>query len=163
MKLLQEILAGVRRMDDEDFDVSLDVEDTPPEVESDINLDSDADPEDVSLDVPGDDLETDLGGEEHPELDGIVNDAIEDPDHQGLIRTIKNAHLVYKRETEDGSFEELWIYNLTTLHDELDTRKAILAGTDIPTGKLTSPDGSQTYHAWSAGNAEMILIQGLPN
>lgn len=150
-------------MDDEDFDVSLDVEDTPQPEEPDLNMDPEADPDDVSLDVPGDDLDTDLGAEEHPELDGIANDAVDDPDRQGLIRTVKNAHLVYKRETEDGTFDELWIYNLTTLHDELDVKKAILAGTDIPPNKMTSPDGAQTYHMWSAGNAEMILIKGLPN
>lgn len=96
------------------------------------------------------------------DTDQYVSDDIEDPDRQGLIRTVKKAHLVYKRETEDGTFEELWIYNVDTLRAEMDIRKAILAGTDIPPGKMSSPDGSQTYQLWSAGNAELIIIQGLP-
>jgi hypothetical protein len=103
------------------------------------------------------------GEDEHPELDGLAGDATEDPDRQGLIRTVKDAHLVYKRNTEDGTFEELWVYNVSTLRDELNVKKAILAGTDIPPNKTASPDGSQTYEIWSAGNAEMILIRGLPN
>jgi len=80
-----------------------------------------------------------------------------------LIRTVKGSHLVYKRKSEDGTYEELWIYNAGNMRDELEVRKAILAGTDIPTSKTQSPDGSQKYELWSAGNAEMLQIQGLPN
>ena len=31
----------------------------------------------------------------------------DDPDRQGLIRTVKGAHLVYKRKQEDGTYDEL--------------------------------------------------------
>jgi hypothetical protein len=108
-------------------------------------------------------------GEESPEqedkqLDSMIDQAAtQDPDKQGLIRAVDRAHLVYKRQTEDGTYEELWIYNVGKLQDELDIRKAILAGTDIPTNKRTSPDGLQTYDIWSAGNAELLHIEGLPN
>jgi len=97
------------------------------------------------------------------QLDSMVDQAAtQDPDKQGLIRTVKDAHLIYKREN-NGMYEELWIYNIGKLQDELKIRKAILAGTDIPTNKMASPDGRQTYDIWSAGNAELLHITGLPN
>lgn len=108
----------------------------------------------------GDDFGQD---EENPDLDQVANSATEDPDKQGVIRTVKNAHLVYKRQSGEGGFEELWIYNVGTLKDELEVRKAILAGTDIPVNRTSSPDGAQQYSIWSAGNAEMVHITGLQN
>lgn len=104
-----------------------------------------------------------IAGQDGEELDAIADKSSEDPNRQGLIRTVKGAHLVYKRQGEDGTFEELWIYNISTLQDELTIRKAILSGTDIPTNKSSSPDGSQQYAMWCAGNAEMLLITGLQN
>lgn len=105
----------------------------------------------------------DKPAEENPELDQIANKASEDPDHQGLIRKVPNGHLVYKRQTDEGNYQELWVYNAGALKDSLEVRKAILAGTDIPVGKSRSPDGTQEYEIWTAGNVEMILIKGLPN
>lgn len=123
------------------------------------NLD-DAD-QDISSLVGGGD-EQQLSAE--PELDSMLDKAAtEDPNKQGLIRTIPGAHLVYKRQSSDGNFEELWLYNVNELQKELDIRKAILAGTDIPTNKTESPDGKQTYELWSAGNAEIMCIKGLVN
>lgn len=87
----------------------------------------------------------------------------EDPNRAGLIRTIPKSHLIYKRQQEDGTYEELWIYNVDDLNSQVETRKAILAGTDIPTNKQASPDGKQSYVIWTAGNAEMLKIIGLQN
>lgn len=151
---------------DGDEDLSLDGEDAfPPDEGAPFTARSGASSpvggdDEFSLDDEGD---LGVGDEEHPELDGIADQATADPDRQGLIRTVKGAHLVYKRDTEDGTFEELWVYNITDMRKELDVKKAILAGTDIPTNKMHSPDGSQTYEIWAAGNAEVILIKGLPN
>lgn len=186
MKLLKEVLARVRRLDPEDGmdDVPFGDESSSTDQDGmddvpfdDLNTPDEegvAADQDVADDVPFDDLDapeqdgedhTHFGDpdDEHPELDGIADDAAEDPDRQGLIRTVKNAHLVYKRETEDGTYEELWVYNVSNMRDELEAKKAILAGTDIPTNKMRSPDGTQTYEIWAAGNAEMILVKGLPN
>jgi len=80
-----------------------------------------------------------------------------------LIRTVKGTHLVYKRESEDGTFEELWVVNVGYLKNEMQVRKAILAGTDIPTSATSSPDGKQEYSIWTAGNMEMLKITGLPS
>lgn len=109
------------------------------------------------VDLEGDDAQDDIDN-----IDVIAHDATDDPNRQGTIRAVKKAHLVYKREGDDG-FEEMWVYNVGSLKDELDIRKAILAGTDIKPGKTVSDDGSQTYSIWSAGNAEVLRITGLPN
>lgn len=97
------------------------------------------------------------------ELDQIASKATENPDRQGLIRAVKGAHMVYKRKTEDGTYEELWVFNSPdNINGNLDIRKAILSGTDIPTNKTNSPDGKQQYTLWTAGNAELLNIKGLP-
>lgn len=156
MKFLAELMTDYRRLTPTDADGEGALE--PSEVGTgEFDLDSDADIDDT---MP-EDGETDP--EADPDMDGMVNQAVEDPDHQGLIRAVKNAHLIYKRKAEDGTFEELWIYNISSLRDEFTVRKAILAGTDIPVAKTRSPDGQQTYSLWSAGNAEMMHIEGLPN
>ena len=93
----------------------------------------------------------------------MVSDAVEDPDRQGLIRTVSQAHLVFKREVDDGTFTELWLYNIQQMHQQTKVKRAILAGTDIPPNSLQSPDGSQTYRIWAVGNVEMLEITGLPS
>lgn len=111
--------------------------------------------EDISL--PGDNEKLEPTPNDNPQ-----NTQSEDPDRQGVIREVPNAHLVYKRKTSDNTFEELWIYNIGKQQDELTIRKAILAGTDIPTDKTASPEGDQSYDVWAAGNAELLHIKGLP-
>ena len=97
------------------------------------------------------------------ELEDLMGD-FDDPDRAGVIRTVDNAHLVYKRQTEDGSFEELWIYNIgNSMNDELEIRRDILAGTDIKPKTTTSEDGKQQYFLTTLGNAQYVNIRGLPN
>ncbi len=111
------------------------------------------------LDDPNDqedfgDEEGDADGEQH----------WDDPDFQGAIRTVSNSHLVYKRQQEDGTFHELWQYNLgDDFKKELTVRRAILAGTDIPINKMRSPDNSQSYELWTIGNGQLLQVRGLPN
>lgn len=107
--------------------------------------------------------------EEGNELDGEraeqnLEDANQDPDRQGIIRTVAGAHLVYKRRTEENTFEELWIYNVgkNSYQQSMQTRKAILSGTDIQPGQTHSEDNKQHYEIWTAGKAELIKITGLP-
>lgn len=115
----------------------------------------------------GDDVE---GGQARPygEPEPLPDDQeLEEPensDRAGFIRVVDNAHLVYKRQTENGTFEELWIYNiLTNTNDELEIRRDILAGTDIPIKKTKSADGVQSYTSTTMGNAQLLRISGLPN
>ena len=115
----------------------------------------------------GDDLEPQSMtpyGEPEPMADDAELDEPSDPNRAGFVRTVQNAHLVYKRQDENGSYEELWIYNLhNDSSDELEIRRDILAGTDIPPQKTKSPDGVQKYSTVTQGNAQMIHITGLPN
>jgi sarcosine oxidase delta subunit len=87
-----------------------------------------------------------------------------DMDRQGVIRTAPNAHLIYKRQNEEGNYDELWIYNTgADMKDELEIRRNILAGTDIPASRTKSDDGTQLYTLSSMGNAQYLQIRGLPN
>ena len=88
----------------------------------------------------------------------------DDPDFQGSIRQVEGAHLVFKRQQEDGTFNELWQYNLgDDFKKELTIRRAIISGTDIPINKMRSPDSSQSYELWTVGNGQLLQVKGLPN
>ena len=103
-------------------------------------------------------------GEPEPLPDDQELEEPEDPNRAGFIRVVQNAHLIYKRQSENGTFEELWIYNIhDDTNDELEIRRDILAGTDIPPQKTKSADGVQTYTSTTMGNAQMLKISGLPN
>ena len=87
-----------------------------------------------------------------------------DPNRQGLIRRVPGAHLVYKRQGEDGTYHELWLFPIESdMRDERDIKSAILAGTDVDPQTSKSEDDEQEYELWTAGNAQMMLITGLPN
>ena len=173
MKFLQE-LVRFNRLNDGD---ELPDDDVDPEAE---DFGDELPPEEVDDEFVDDGMGLDLelsSGEQdppHAPKEDLVGDGEgippegepeepEDPDRAGLIRTVNKAHLVYKRSTDDGSYEEMWTYNVTNLRDEMSVRKAILSGTDIPPNKTQSPDGSQHYELWTAGNAEVMLIKGLPS
>ncbi len=103
-------------------------------------------------------------GEPEPMPDDQELEEPEDPTRAGVIRTVDNAHLIYKKQSENGTYEELWIYNVNVnANDELKIRRDILAGTDIPPQKTRSPDGVQTYISTTMGNAQMLEVRGLPN
>jgi hypothetical protein len=88
----------------------------------------------------------------------------EDPNKQGMIRTVPNAHLVYKRKTDEGQYTELWIFNNSTSSQVTsDIKRKILAGTDIEPTKTSSEDNTQSYVMWIVGNITMLQIEGLPN
>lgn len=88
-----------------------------------------------------------------------------DPNRQGLIRTVKGAHLVYKRKNEEGTYDELWNFGTgeNDIKDSLQVRRAILAGTDIPPRAMKSENGQQSYTLTSLGNGQILHIKGLPN
>lgn len=87
----------------------------------------------------------------------------EDDDRAGVIRTVPGAHLVYKRQQEDGTFEELWLYKIgDDFNQAINIRKDILAGTDIPPNKTKSEDGSQKYTITTMGDGQIVSVTGLP-
>lgn len=99
--------------------------------------------------------------DEELELDDEVP-ASNNPDRQGVIRVIPGAHLIYKRQNEEGTYDELWIYNVgKAMKDELEIRRDILAGTDIPPRRQKSKDGTQSYRLSTMGNAQIMEITGL--
>ncbi len=119
-----------------------------------------------TADRTGDDWYDDT---EFPDEENGASDAqVEDPDRQGYIRTVPNAHLIYKRKDQNHQYTELWVYkrdsNKTatlTIYD------AIISGTDIPRGDSSSEDGSQTVSTWEIGPIDntvcYVEIKGLSN
>lgn len=119
----------------------------------------DPDAEDFGFDNEGGDgssLGDDMGG---PDGQGE-----EDPDKQGTLRKVKGARLTFKRQMPDGTFSEMWVYNVGEgMNDVLTVKRAILSGTDIPDNHFESTDGKQRYKIVTMGNAQIIKIEGLPN
>jgi len=116
-------------------------------------------PADNAMDFAADAGSVEQGMEGPQEVEHTFPD---NPNKQGIIRHVDKAHLVYKRQTPDGTFEELWSYNISTdMKDELTIRRKILSGTDIPSQKTQSPDGSQAYTITTMGNGQLLHITGL--
>lgn len=123
----------------------------------------------TSPDTEFDDVEDGLAGdpadvppgEEDPNamgVDGVPVEPESDPDKQGIIRVVPDAHLVYKRKNEQNQYTELWVYKRNLLqHDNKGTHAAILAGSDIPKGRTSSEDGTQTLVTWEIGPPSNLL------
>lgn len=139
-----------------------------PSMDMDMDMDMDEfggdDMMDIDQEIPNTTTDDDGNELDGDQAEQNLEDANEDPDRQGIIRTVAGAHLVYKRRTEENTFDELWIYNVgkNSYQQSMHTRKAILAGTDIKPGQTHSEDNKQHYEIWTAGNAELIKITGLP-
>jgi len=88
-----------------------------------------------------------------------------DLNRQGLIRKVKNAHLIYKRENETDTYDELWVYRSGKdgIKSEIDIKNDIISGTDIPIDGLKSDDGEQFYEIWHVGEVIFLKIINLPN
>ena len=116
---------------------------SPASFSSDINGSTriyDENEEDMKLDNEFD-YEDDTKTDDESYMDDEYEAEPEDPNKQGTIRVIKGAHLVYKREDEGGSYEELWIYHTRDgSKEDIEVRRDILSGTDIPTNKKKSKD-----------------------
>ncbi len=143
--------------EEDEFSVGDDLEDA--DLDFDLNsIGSDEFPEDVGAEsfetddqMDAEDFTNDLEAEE------------EHPDFQGEIRTVRGANLVYKRKTDEGNFEELWIYNVgNDIKRETQIRRAVLAGTDIDPSAQESADGSQRSETTTTGNVQFLHITGLP-
>lgn len=118
------------------------------------------------------DFEFDLNDENDQEKDEFkldLND--EKPDSfsnsesdEGILRTVPKASMIYKREQQDGTFEEMWIYN-TTKDNRRDQQiyNNIVSGSDIPQGGSQSEDKTQGVETWAIGNVKMVLLTGLTN
>ena len=116
---------------------------------------------DDAMGIPGG-QEQMMAAPEESNIDGT--EVPNDPNKQGLIRTVKGAHLVYKRKNEEGTFDELWLFGTgDEMENSLEVRRNILAGTDIPPRSTKSKDGAQSYTLRTLGNGQILSIKGLPN
>jgi len=152
-------------MNDENLSVAKEYE------ENDINVkrkdDDEENPDEYADNQQGENNEFDDANQDNTdpeELDQYGNDANEDQERQGNVRYVKDAHLVSRRQTDDGKFDELWIFNTK---DQAPRRSDyiisdILKGTDIPANEISSDDGSQDYLIWNVGNIQMVKVRGLP-
>lgn len=114
--------------------------------------------DEFSDDMDGEDQTDELSDD--PEGEG----APQDGNYQGNVRNVPGAMLIYKKEAEDSTFEELWIYNVgKDIKQETSTRRAILNGTDISPQNNKSKDNKQTAKVTSIGNVQFLNIFGLPN
>lgn len=87
----------------------------------------------------------------------------DDPDYQGNIRTVTGAELVYKRQDQNGTYDELWILTIgKDAEAENNIRKSILSGTAIDPNTQQSDDGTQNASTTTMGNIQFIEITGLP-
>ena len=124
----------------------------------------DAPQEDANQEKEGGEKDEEQPDEQEDKEHQAKEDAEKDPDHQGLIRTVKNAHLIYKRQDDDGTYSELWIYRIAKgLKDEYEVRNAILNGTDIDLKTGKSEDESQYFEIWTCNDRQMMKIYRLPN
>ena len=152
--------------DEPEFDVddidTFDPEEDEMELEDqdDLTTDSDLDTDDSSGSDNDSDLETD--DEELDDQDDLEDE--EDEDYQGNIRTVRGAHLVYKRMTEDGTYDELWIYNVgKNKPAEQKIRNAILAGAGTSDGVGEEGAEAKQPETYTVGNVQYIKLTGLPN
>lgn len=117
----------------------------------------------LDIDSENSELETDKFDEFNDPFSDSENDE-DDNKEIGILRTIPNASLVYKRKQSDGTFEEMWIFNVTK--DNKRTQRIyndIVSGSDIEQGASYNEDRSQSVDTWSIGNVQMVLISGLAN
>ena len=121
----------------------------------------DEDPDSVMLpDIEFDDDGQVVGGLEDDE-DHFAEEG--NPNKRGVLRIVKDAHLVYKRQNDAGLFDELWIFNSKdNIKDSLAIKRDILAATDIPYRQTSSEDGSQSYKMYTMGDVQFLEIVGLP-
>jgi len=146
-------------LSDDDSD-SFEGDDFSGDLDDDIDIRSSDDEDDLASDMD-DDSDSVFGSDEGEEQE---EEQQEDPDYQGVIRTVRGAYLVYKRQNASGTFGELWIYNIDKdMKKASELRRAILSGTDINPGTENSPDGSQRVKTTSIGNVQFLEITGLPN
>jgi hypothetical protein len=139
-------------------------------LDDDLNFDSVQSPKDQLEDdgLDSEEFDTDLEDDfdsDSLELEDETEEKEEDPDFQGIIRTVPGACLVYKRKTENNSYEELWVYNAggRDIAPEIKVRNSILAGTDIDPKLQRSPEGDQTCDTTTVGNVQFLKIRGLVN
>jgi len=108
------------------------------------------------FDDPDDEFADEEFGDDYEESD--------EPKYDGVVRAVKGAYLVSKKQQPDETYTEVWMYNTQKkFESEANIRNAILAGTDIEPTQNVSEDGTQEAVIKSVGNVQFLTITGLPN
>lgn len=136
------------------------------------NFQDDFENDEDNLDDDEEDIENNLDDEDdlndkennNEELDNEELDNEEKSKYDGIVRSVKGAYLVSKKQQPDETYKEVWIYNVgKKFSDEANIRKSILAYTDIDPTKNFSEDGSQEAVITTVGNVQYLTIVGLPD
>lgn len=144
---------------DSDYDDEVDDEDELSKDEFDNLLNSD---DEDPTDEFSDDDEDPESDDEFSDLDPEEDDG--DSKFQGIIRSVKGAYLVSKRQQPDETYTEVWMYNVGEKYDDdANIRSAILSGTDIDPTKGYSEDNSQEAHMTTLGNVQYLTVSGVPS
>lgn len=86
---------------------------------------------------------------------------VDDLKVQGSVRRVSRAKLLWKKKEGDGTFTERWMYLAQSISDLVEIKRKILAGTDIPVNKTTSPDGHQGFVMEQFGDCVFLTINGV--
>lgn len=173
-----EFMAALRAstIDDEDFDDFDDIEDDDSEqvkVFAEYEPDEEFDDEDDE-EFPEDEFDrllnsgqddAGVGMEDEPQSDDEPEE-LEEPasKYEGIVRAVKGAYLVSKKQQPDETYTEVWMYNVgKKFDDEANIRKSILSYTDIDPARNFSEDGSQEAVLTTVGNVQFLTVTGLPD
>jgi len=71
--------------------------------------------------------------------------------YEGVVRSVKGAYLVSKKQQPDETYTEIWMYNVGgKFQHESDVRKGVLSGTDIIIGQFKNRnDYARFLREWS--------------
>jgi hypothetical protein len=150
---------------DDDMDIYNDMEmgdDRMPEEEP--LPEDDEDPTDDFS--QGDMAQGDLsqGDLEQPELDPDEEPEEEPSEFEGVVRSVKGAVLVSKKQQPDETYTEVWMYNAGKKYKhEANIRRSVLSGTDIDPSRNFSEDGSQEATIVTLGNIQYMTLSGIPD
>lgn len=82
---------------------------------------------------------------------------------EGAVRRVPRAKLLWKRKEDSGTFSERWMYLAQSIDDIVTIKRKILAETDIPVNKTSSPSGEQGFVMEQYGDLVFITISGIKN
>lgn len=80
---------------------------------------------------------------------------------EGQATRVPGASLLWKKREQDGTYTEQWMFVTKDLKSLINTKRAIISRTDIPTNGTVSEDGKQSFVMEQFGDLVYITISGL--
>ena len=84
--------------------------------------------------------------------------------YQGNVRTVQNARLIYKRKQPNGTYEELWLFNVSSdpkINAKIKKDILTITNIDDTDERRISPDGGQTHETSVIGNIAYVKVSGI--